>query len=98
VIVRELGRIPRLIVASYLTRGLDLQSAAAAHQALIRARDGGAAVLLISDDLEELFTLCDRLLVLYDGAVAGDFAPEETDVVEVGHLMTGSGSGDARRG
>lgn len=98
VIVRELGRLPRLVVASYLTRGLDLQSAAAAHQALVRARDGGAAILLISDDLEELFTLCDRLLVLYDGAVAGEFAPTETDAVEVGHLMTGSGRGDARIG
>jgi len=98
VIVRELGRLPRLVVASYITRGLDLQSAAAAHQALVQARDQGTAVLLVSDDLEELFTLCDRLLVLYDGAVAGDFAPEETDVAEVGHLMTGSGRGDARGG
>ena len=98
VIVRELGRAPRLVVASYLTRGLDLQSAAAAHQALLQARDGGAAILLISDDLEELFTLCDGLLVLYAGAVAGEFEPKETDAVEVGHLMTGSGRGDARIG
>jgi ABC-type uncharacterized transport system ATPase subunit len=98
VIVRELGRLPRLVVASYLTRGLDLASTAAAHQALVRARDGGAAVLLISDDLEELFTLCDRLLVLYAGAVAGEFTPEQTDAVAVGHLMTGSGRGDARVG
>jgi ABC-type uncharacterized transport system ATPase subunit len=98
VIVRELGRLPRLVVASYITRGLDLQSATSAHQALVQARDQGAAVLLVSEDLEELFTLCDRLLVLYDGAVVGEFAPEETDVVEVGHLMTGSRRGDARGG
>ena len=98
VIVRELGRAPRLVVASYLTRGLDLQSAAAAHKALLQARDGGAAILLISDDLEELFMLCDGLLVLYTGAVAGEFKPKETDAVEVGHLMTGSGRGDARIG
>jgi simple sugar transport system ATP-binding protein len=79
-----------LIVASYLTRGLDVQSTLAARQALIQAREGGAGVLLISEDLEELFTLSDRLLVLYGGRIAGEFIPSETDVYEVGHLMTGT--------
>jgi simple sugar transport system ATP-binding protein len=90
VIVRELAREPRLIIASYLTRGLDVQSTIAARRALIHARDNGAGVLLISEDLEELFALCDRLIVLFDGKITGSFKPEETDVFEVGHLMTGS--------
>jgi general nucleoside transport system ATP-binding protein len=47
-------------------------------------------VLLISEDLEELFALSDRLIVLFDGKIAGSFKPGDTDVYEVGHLMTGS--------
>ena len=90
VILREMSHDPRLIIASYLTRGLDVQSARAARQALIQAREGDAGVLLISEDLEELFTLSDRLLVLYGGKIVGEFKPSETDIYEVGHLMTGS--------
>lgn len=90
VIVREMTREPRLIIASYLTRGLDVQSTIAARQALLLARDKGAGILLISEDLEELFTLSDRLIVLYAGALVGTFKPEDTNIYEVGHLMTGS--------
>ena len=90
VIVREMTHDPRLIIASYLTRGLDVQSTIAARQALVQARESGAGVLLISEDLDELFTLSDRLLVLFDGRIVGEFKPSETDIYEVGHLMTGS--------
>jgi simple sugar transport system ATP-binding protein len=91
VIVREMSHEPQLIIALYLTRGLDVQSTNAARKALIRARDNGAGVLLISEDLEELFNLSDRLIVMHGGKIAGKFRPEETDVYEVGHLMTGPG-------
>ena len=90
VIVREMAGKPSLIIASYLTRGLDVQSTIAARQALVDARREGAGILLISEDLEELFTLSDRLIVLYEGCIAGSFKPQETDIYEVGHLMTGS--------
>jgi simple sugar transport system ATP-binding protein len=90
VIVREMTHAPRLIIASYLTRGLDVQSTIAARQALVQARQSGAGVMLISEDLEELFTLSDRLIVLYGGKIAGTFKPGETNIYEVGHLMTGS--------
>jgi simple sugar transport system ATP-binding protein len=90
VIVREMSHEPQLIIASYLTRGLDVQSTNAARQALIQARDNGAGVLLISEDLEELFNLSNRLIVMYGGRIAGKFHPEETDIFEVGHIMTGS--------
>jgi ABC-type uncharacterized transport system ATPase subunit len=89
VIVREMTHAPRLIIASYLTRGLDVKSAIAARQALVQARESGAGIMLISEDLEELFTLSDRLIVLYNGKIVGEFKPEETDIYEVGHLMTG---------
>jgi simple sugar transport system ATP-binding protein len=90
VVARELIGSPRLIVASYLTSGLDVQSAIAARQALLQARESGAGVLLISEDLEELFALSDRLLVLFAGKVVGSFKPETTDIYQVGHLMTGT--------
>ena len=90
IIAREMCHQPRLIVASYLTRGLDVQSTVAARNALLTARAEGAGVLLISEDLDELFALSDRLIVLYQGKIAGNFRPSETDVYEVGHLMTGS--------
>jgi simple sugar transport system ATP-binding protein len=90
VILRELMHNPRLIVASYLTRGLDVQSTLAARQALIQARENNVGVLLVSEDLDELFTLSDRLIVLYSGKIVGEFKPSETDIYSVGHLMTGS--------
>jgi ABC-type uncharacterized transport system ATPase subunit len=89
-IARELLYNPKLIIASYLTRGLDVQSALAAHQALRDARDSGSGVLLISEDLEELFSLSDRLIVVFEGRIVGRFTPKQTNLIEVGHLMTGS--------
>ena len=90
VIAREMAYHPTLIVASYLTRGLDVQSTLAAHQALIEAREKGSGILLISEDLEELFSLSDRLIVVLGGRIVGVFRPDKTDPYQVGHLMTGS--------
>jgi simple sugar transport system ATP-binding protein len=90
VVAREMIGEPRLIIASYLTRGLDVQSAIAARQALVQARDNGTGVLLISEDLDELFSLSDWLIVLYAGKIVGTYRPEDTDVYKIGHLMTGS--------
>jgi simple sugar transport system ATP-binding protein len=67
-----------------------VQSTNAAREALIQARDNGAGVLLISEDLEELFNLSNRLIVMNGGRIAGKFHPKETDIFEVGHIMTGS--------
>jgi len=90
VIARELAHKPRLIVALYPTRGLDVLGAAAVREMLLAARDSGSAVLLISEDLEELFQMSDRLLVLFAGAIAGEFKRGDYRADEVGHLMTGS--------
>jgi simple sugar transport system ATP-binding protein len=69
---------------------LDVQSAIVTRQALLEARNNGAGVLLISEDLDELFNLSDRLIVLYGGRIVGNFKPAGTDIFTVGHLMTGS--------
>lgn len=89
-LMRELAGDPKLLVALYPTHGLDVRSAAAALTALVRARDGGAGVLLISQDLNELFELSDRLLVMRAGAIMGSFHPAETTPLDVGRLMTGA--------
>jgi general nucleoside transport system ATP-binding protein len=89
VIAREMAHGPKFIVALYPTRGLDVRSAASVRDLLRRARDGGSAVLLISEDLDELAEMADRLLVLYAGAVAGEFARGAWQDEEVGYVMTG---------
>jgi ABC-type uncharacterized transport system ATPase subunit len=89
IVARELSHHPGLVIASYLTRGLDARSTIAARKALLEVRNQGAGVLLISEDLDELFQLSDRLIVLYDGSIVGEFIPEETNPFAIGHLMTG---------
>lgn len=90
VIAREMAHQPKLVVALYPTRGLDVRSAGSVRDLLRRARDGGSGILLISEDLEELAEMSDRLLVLYGGALVGEFQRGQWQVEAVGHLMTGS--------
>jgi simple sugar transport system ATP-binding protein len=90
VLARELAHAPRLIVALNPTRGLDARSTAATHRALLEARQAGAAVLLISEDLDELRALADRLVVLFGGRIVGAGRRADLGVEEIGRLMTGS--------
>ncbi len=90
IVARELAQSAELIVAFYPTKGLDVLSTTAIRQVLMRFRDSGCGIILISDDLEELFSMSDRLIVLYQGKMVGHFKPEETNVVDIGHLMTGT--------
>ena len=95
VIAREMAHQPELIIASYLTSGLDVRSAIAARESLAQARAQGAGVLLFSDDLDELFSMSDRLIVLQGGSIRGQFKPAETSYQEIGYLMTGSEASNA---
>lgn len=90
ILAREMALNPRLIIALYPTRGLDVRSATAARELLVASRDSGAGVLLISEDLAELFALSDRLVILFRGRIVGAGVPQEMTVNEVGYLMTGS--------
>jgi simple sugar transport system ATP-binding protein len=92
VLARELGRDPKLLIASYPTRGLDVRTAEAARRVLAQLRARGGGVLLVSEDLDELFNLSDRLVVLRGGTIVGEFRPQEVDRHGIGHLMTGSGA------
>jgi general nucleoside transport system ATP-binding protein len=90
VIAREMAHRPKLVVALYPTRGLDVRSAASVRELLQRTRDSGAGVLLISEDLEELGEMSDRLFVMYGGTLVGEFPRGKWQAEEVGYLMTGS--------
>lgn len=89
ILARELAQNPKLILAYYPTRGLDVRSAGAARKLLLTHRNDGVGILLISEDLRELFALCDRLLVLFRGQIVGEMDPQKTTFQEVGYLMTG---------
>jgi general nucleoside transport system ATP-binding protein len=91
VLARELAHDPKLIVALYPTRGLDARSTVTVRALLASARSDGAAVLLMSEDLDELFAMSDRLLVLYRGAIAGEFGPADFRPETVGPPMVGAG-------
>src|SRR5439155_24291126 len=92
-LVRELSIDPRLIVPLYPTRGLDVRGATAARHLLLAMRNRGAGELLISEDLGELFSMSDRLIVLYRGRIVGEARPKDTTVYEIGRLMTGGVAG-----
>ncbi len=90
IVARELARSIRLIVASQPTRGLDVGSIEYVHRRLVAARDAGAAVLLISAELDEVLALGDRVVVMYRGRVVGPFAAGERTRDEIGLLMAGA--------
>ncbi len=87
-LARELGREPKVLIALYPTRGLDAQTTARAQAMLLAARASGTAVLLISQDLGELFALSDRLTVLRAGRLMPAGIPKETTMLDVGRMMT----------
>jgi general nucleoside transport system ATP-binding protein len=89
VLARELAHDPRLIVALYPTRGLDVRSADAVRTALTEARARNAAVLFASEDLDELFAISDRIIALRGGAIAGTFLPPSFTPDLIGRAMVG---------
>ncbi len=86
-LVRALGGAPSLVVAAYPCRGLDVATTQRTRELLLEQRAAGAGVLLISEDLDELFELSDRIAVLHEGELAGVVDPATTDRYEVGRLM-----------
>jgi len=90
VVARELGRRARVVLAAHPTRGVDVGAVARIWQDLRAVRAAGAAVLLVSADLAELFALADRLLVMYRGRVAAELDPRTATTDEVGLHMTGA--------
>lgn len=90
IIGRELEFAPGLIVASCPTRGVDVGAIEQIHRRLMEARDRGAAILLISSDLDEILALSDSILVLYSGRVAAQFNRSAVDITRLGLAMGGA--------
>ncbi|MCD7745474.1 MAG: ABC transporter ATP-binding protein [Lachnospiraceae bacterium] len=90
IIARELDRDKPLIMAVQPTRGLDVGAIEYIHSQLIAERDKGNAILLVSLELDEVMSLSDRILVLYEGEIVGELDPKKTDVQELGLYMAGA--------
>lgn len=94
IMARELSRQPVALIAAQPTRGVDIGAAEYIHQRLLAQRDGGTAILLMSEDLDELYELSDRIAVIYEGRIMGIFARHETDPHHLGLLMAGIETGE----
>ena len=90
IIAREIDRDLPLIVAVQPTRGLDVGAIESVHKQLVAQRDAGKAVLLVSLELEEVMNLSDRILVMYEGELVGEFDPKQVTVEELGLYMAGA--------
>lgn len=90
IIAREIDRDLPLIIAVQPTRGLDVGAIEYIHNQLIAERDKGKAVLLVSLELDEVMSLSDRILVMYEGEITGELDPKQTDVQELGLYMSGA--------
>jgi ABC-type uncharacterized transport system ATPase subunit len=88
VVAREVSRDPRVLVAAQPTRGLDVGAIEFVHRRLIKERDEGRAILLVSFELEEILSLSDRILVIYEGRIVGEYGPDVSEE-ELGFAMTG---------
>lgn len=92
VLAREFSENPDLLIAAQPTRGLDIGAAQFVHERLVEKRDTGAAILLVSAELDEIFALSDRIAVIYEGQIMGVFQAGAVNEDEVGLLMTGGSS------
>ena len=90
IIAREIDKDPQLLIAVQPTRGLDVGAIEYIHKQIVAQRDAGKAVLLVSLELDEVMTLSDRILVMYEGEIVGELDPKKTTVEELGLYMAGA--------
>ena len=90
VLAREMERDPDVLIVGQPTRGVDIGAIEFIHNQIIKMRDAGKAILLVSVELDEIRSLSDRILVLFDGHLVGEADPATADETELGLLMTGS--------
>lgn len=94
IIGREIARNPEFLIAAQPTRGLDVGAIEFVHKEIIKARDNGSAVMLVSLELDEILSLSDRIFVLYNGEIVGELETKNTHEKEIGLLMAGSKKGE----
>ena len=96
IIAREIDRDPKLLIAVQPTRGIDVGAIEYIHKQIVAQRDAGKAVLLVSLELDEVMTVSDRILVMYEGEIVGELDPKTSTVEELGLYMAGAKREDAR--
>ena len=89
IMARELSRQPKVLIAAQPTRGVDIGATEYIHQRLLQQRDEGTAILLISEDLDEIRTLSDRIAVMYEGRIIGIVERDQATVEQIGLMMAG---------
>jgi len=94
VVARELGRDPELLIAGQPTRGLDVGAIEFVHKQIISERDRGKGVLLVSMELDEVMSLSDRILVMFEGEIVAEFVSGDVTEERLGYFMTGGGKAD----
>jgi simple sugar transport system ATP-binding protein len=90
ILARELSGKPKLIIAAYPTRGLDVGATEYVRSLLLKQREEGVATLMVSEDLDEILSLSDRIAVMYSGEIVGTFPASAANVEEIGLMMGGS--------
>ena len=90
ILAREIAQHPLVTVAAYPTRGLDVGATENVRHILVNERTNGAAILLISEDLDEIFAIADRIAVIYEGRIVGEMSGEEANLDQIGLMMAGA--------
>jgi simple sugar transport system ATP-binding protein len=90
IVAREIDKDPALLIAVQPTRGLDVGAIEYIHKQIVAQRDAGRGVLLVSLELDEVMNVSDRILVMYEGEIVGEFDPKTTTVQELGLYMAGA--------
>jgi simple sugar transport system ATP-binding protein len=98
IVAREFDIKPRLVLVAQPTRGVDIGATEFIHRKLIELRDAGAAVLLVSAELDEVLSLSDRVVVIYEGRLVGEVDPNSVSEEEIGLMMTGGRERDGATG
>ena len=98
IVAREFDINPRLLLVAQPTRGVDIGAIEFIHRKLIELRDAGAAVLLVSAELDEILSLSDRVIVMYEGRVVGEVSPASASEQQIGLMMTGGHTDEKVRG
>ena len=96
IVAREIDKDPQLLIAVQPTRGLDVGAIEYIHKQIVAQRDAGKAVLLVSLELDEVMTVSDRILVMYEGQIVGQLDPKTTTVAELGLYMAGAKKEDVQ--
>lgn len=90
VVAREISSDPAFLISAQPTRGVDVGAIEFIHKELVRLRDEGKAILLVSTELDEIMSLSDRILVMYEGEIVADIVNDQVDEMEIGLYMTGA--------